>query len=304
MKQEPAVGWNISPTYGPVYLLQELHSHSLKTKGDMGNDGHYFVTKDKITVAYTRCWDWQKGFKGDPCANERRATTMLQGLPQAVADALDARRVYGPDQEGALPGGELISDDVQASITNNSFEEIMEAVKQEKHYGGISAEDVMRCIPRGMILHPTMPGWLSCRHCRRGNKLLELPNDQPFRARRSSQSGSDAPLPQALQRPPLRMLGPSYPGLQHCRRRVLDLACPRSHLATHRPRSLGLPLLTPRSLGLSHPQQHPPRHHQPQPLPNPRPRSLNFTSHLTWPRPALPPLRLHPQAPSKSEEIR
>ena len=70
MKQEPTVGWNISPTYGPIYLLQEMHSHSLKTKGDMGNDGHYFVTKDKITVAYTRCWDWQKGFKGDPRASE------------------------------------------------------------------------------------------------------------------------------------------------------------------------------------------------------------------------------------------
>ena len=34
----------------------------------------------------------------------------------------------------------------------------------------------MRCIPRGMILRPTMPGWISCRHCQQGNKLLELPN--------------------------------------------------------------------------------------------------------------------------------
>ena len=71
MKQEPAVGWNISPTYGPVYLLQELNSQALRAKGDMGNDGHYFVTKENITVAYTRCWDWQKGFKGDPRASER-----------------------------------------------------------------------------------------------------------------------------------------------------------------------------------------------------------------------------------------
>ena len=162
MKQEPTVGWNISPTYGPVYLLQEMHSHSLKTKGEMGNDGHYFVTKDKITVAYTRCWEWQKGFKGDPRVTERRATTMLQGLPQAVADAMDARRASGPDEEGALPGGELISDDVQASITNNSFEEIMDAVKNEQHYGSISSEDVIRCIPRGLILHPPKTGWLSC----------------------------------------------------------------------------------------------------------------------------------------------
>ncbi|CAE7610774.1 unnamed protein product, partial [Symbiodinium sp. KB8] len=149
MKQEPAVGWNISPTYGTVYLLQEENSAALRIKGDLGNDGHYFVSKQKITVAYTRCWHWQKGFKGDPRAHERRATTMLQGLPQAVAEALDARRVYGQDQEGALPGGELICDDVQASISNNSFEEIMSAIKQERNYAGITAEDVMRCIPRG-----------------------------------------------------------------------------------------------------------------------------------------------------------
>ena len=161
MQEEPSVDWNISPTYGPVYLLQEKHSHQLKSKKDMGNDGHYFVTATKITVAYTRCWNWQKGFKGDPAANERRAATMLKSLPQAVAAAMDARRDLGPDGSGALPGGELISDDVQASISNNSFEDIMEAVRQERHYSDISAEDVMRCIPRGLILHPTKTGCLS-----------------------------------------------------------------------------------------------------------------------------------------------
>ena len=158
MKEEPKVGWNISPTYGPVYLLQEKHSQQLKNKKDMGNDGHYFVTATNITVAYTRCWDWQKGFKGYPRANERRATTMLQSLPQAVAAAMDARRAHGPDEEGALPGGELISDDVQASITNNSFEEIMEAVRNEQNYGDISSEDVMRCIPRGLNFAPDEDG--------------------------------------------------------------------------------------------------------------------------------------------------
>ncbi|OLP94189.1 hypothetical protein AK812_SmicGene23832 [Symbiodinium microadriaticum] len=177
MKEEPKVGWNISPTYGPIYLLQEKHSYQLQNKKDMGNDGHYFVTATNITVAYTRCWDWQKGFKGDPSANERRATTMLQSLPQAVAAAMDARRALGPDEEGALPGGELISDDVQASITNNSFEEIMEAVRNEQNYGDISSEDVMRCIPRGLILHPTKTGWLSCRHCNKNGKFLQFPND-------------------------------------------------------------------------------------------------------------------------------
>ena len=197
-RTEPKVGWNISPTYGPVYLLQEKHSHQLKSKKDMGNDGHYFVSATDITVAYTRCWNWQKGFKGDPAANERRATTMLKSLPQAVAAAMDARRDLGPDGSGALPGGELISDDVQASISNNSFEDIMEAVRQERNYSDISAEDVMRCIPRGLILHPTKPDWLSCRHCSRNGKFLEFPNDIGVKhhfARGGAHNPSDPPPP-------------------------------------------------------------------------------------------------------------
>ena len=200
LKAEPRVGWNISPTYGPVYLLQEQHSHKLKSKQDMGNDGHYFVTATNITVAYTRCWSWQKGFKGDPAANERRATTMLKSLPQAVAAAMDAQRDLGPDGSGALPGGDLISDDVQASISSNSFEDIMEAVRQERNYSDISAEDVMRCIPRGLILHPSKPGWLSCRHCTRNSKFLEFPNDIGVKhhfARGGAHNPSEPPPPPA-----------------------------------------------------------------------------------------------------------
>ena len=244
MKEEPKVGWNISPTYGPVYLLQEKHSHQLKNKKDMGNDGHYFVTATTITVAYTRCWDWQKGFKGDPRANERRATTMLQSLPQAVAAAVDARRALGPDEEGALPGGELISDDVQASITNNSFEEIMEAVRNEQNYGDISSEDVMRCIPRGLILHPTKTAWLSCRHCNKSGKFLEFPNDigvkhhfarggahnpveSPPPPGGSSMATGDAPAPSPTQdAPPPRLPPPVWPG------HALHLACPHFHRAS------------------------------------------------------------------------
>ena len=65
MKQGPAVGRNISPTYGPVHLLQEDISAGLRSKGHLGNDGHYFVTQQKITVAYTRCWHWQRPANGE-----------------------------------------------------------------------------------------------------------------------------------------------------------------------------------------------------------------------------------------------
>ena len=178
---------------------------------------------------------------------------MLQSLPQAVAAAMDARRDLGQDESGALPGGELISDDVQASISNNSFEDIMEAIRNERHYSDISAEDVMRCIPRGLILHPTKMGWLSCWHCSKNGKFLEFPNDigvkhhfarggahnpsdPPPPPGSSSMASGDAPAPPApTQDAPPQLPLPALP------EPALLLVCPLSPQVTP-PRSLGLPL--------------------------------------------------------------
>ena len=66
MGTEPAVGWNISRTYGPIYLCLERY------------DGH-FVTRNGTAATYTRCWHWQKGFQGDPSTKER-TDKMLWGL--------------------------------------------------------------------------------------------------------------------------------------------------------------------------------------------------------------------------------
>ena len=296
MQEEPSVDWNISPTYGPVYLLQEKHSHQLKSRKDMGNDGHYFVTATNITVAYTRCWNWQKGFKGDPAANERRATTMLKSLPQAVAAAMDARRDLGQDESGALPGGELISDDVQASISNNSFEDIMEAVRHERNYSDISAEDVMRCIPRGLILHPSKTGWLSCRHCSKNGKLLEFPNDIGVKhhSRGGAHNPSDPPPP---------------PGqLQHAQRRrprtpsssSRRTSPPHSLPSVARARfALGMPPLPPghppasepRAASIPKQSRHPPR---PLHLTGPPPSPASPCSPSSPASPAVPPPNRRP----------
>ena len=49
MGQTPAVGWNVSPTYGPIYLFQERRDRKrMKTTT-------YFVTANGILVAFTRC---------------------------------------------------------------------------------------------------------------------------------------------------------------------------------------------------------------------------------------------------------
>ena len=74
----------------------------------------------------------------------------------------------------------------------------MEAIRNERHYSDISAEDVMRCIPRGLILHPTKVGWLSCRHCSKNGKFLEFPNDIGVKhhfARGGAHNPSDPPPP-------------------------------------------------------------------------------------------------------------
>ena len=64
------------------------HSMDLKKTKELNNDGHYSETKSGMRVAYTRCWNWQKGFRGDPRAHQRMENTLMQSVPpQAVASA-------------------------------------------------------------------------------------------------------------------------------------------------------------------------------------------------------------------------
>ena len=44
----PSPGWIITPTYGPIYLLQENFDEKLQKDGDLANGGHYFVTKGNV----------------------------------------------------------------------------------------------------------------------------------------------------------------------------------------------------------------------------------------------------------------
>ena len=46
-------------------------------------------------------------------------------------------------------------------LAENSFEDIREVICQEKHDQNISAEDVMRFLPKGLCLHPDKP--VGCR---------------------------------------------------------------------------------------------------------------------------------------------
>ena len=120
----------------------------LKKTEELNNDGHYFETKSCMRVAYTRCWNWQKGFRGDPRAHQRMENTLMQSVPpQAVASAAP-RPVPGalPTNSGSRVGAVLRSQDAR------DFDRVMQAIDTEPQHQGLTAESVLRNIPRGLCM--------------------------------------------------------------------------------------------------------------------------------------------------------
>ena len=174
VKQDPAVGWNISPYIRPGLPPARRVQLGTPDQGGLGQRWPLLCHPAENHRGLHALLGLAKGLQRRPACQRAQSDHDVAG-PSTGSGRGSGRSACLWSRSGG--GGELICDDVQASVTNNTFEEIMEAVKQEQHYGGISSEDVMRCIPRGMILHPSKPGWLSCRHCRRNGKLLEFPSD-------------------------------------------------------------------------------------------------------------------------------
>ena len=50
MGTTPVPGWNLSKSYGPIYLLKECHSKELQKSRELENDGHFFETKEKLPL--------------------------------------------------------------------------------------------------------------------------------------------------------------------------------------------------------------------------------------------------------------
>ena len=155
----PQVGWNQGKRFGPIYLLRERHSLDLQKTKELNNDGHYFETKSGMSVAYTRCWNWQKGLLGDPRAHQRMENTLMQSVPQAVSEAFEAGSAASSAPRpvpGALPtnSGSRVGDTVLHSLDDGDFDRIMQAIDNEPQYQGLTAESVLRNIPRGLCTHP------------------------------------------------------------------------------------------------------------------------------------------------------
>ena len=73
-----------------------------------------------------------------------------------------------------------------ASLDAGDFDRIMQAINNEPKCQGLTAESVLRNIPRGLCTHPDDPAWLSCRFCLRNERRLMLPNEVGDRADTSS----------------------------------------------------------------------------------------------------------------------
>ena len=73
---------------GPIYLLQETHEPALKTAQPKGlpNDGHCFRTAGGQMVALTRCWKWNKGWKGDAAGKQAQHDSILRQSPSVLQE--------------------------------------------------------------------------------------------------------------------------------------------------------------------------------------------------------------------------
>ncbi|OLP98267.1 hypothetical protein AK812_SmicGene19293 [Symbiodinium microadriaticum] len=210
MQSRPRVGWNLSPTYGPIYLSQEYNKY--KHKAPVQNDGHYFVTADNTVVAFTRCWGWSQGFPQDPSTKERTGQALLSSVPVVVAEmklvqeapALTSesslaegrslvvkaranpkvqagtfskinRGIKRVDMRQMKPGvGFDIVAHVESSIQDNSFARIMEVVRESKYYNrDLNEHDVLELIPRGLALSSDHPGYLCCSFCKSKNQITQ-----------------------------------------------------------------------------------------------------------------------------------
>ena len=179
MQSPPKVGWNLSPTYGPIYLFQQHKNYP--HRAPVTNDGHYFVTADGTPVAFTRCWGWSQGFPQDPSTRERTGEALLARVPTVVAEMKLVQEEPAATQpvstgaagrspsakaqpsqpnvaEGAafefqMPTSKDIVEHVESSIQDNSFARIMEVVRASKYDNkDLNEQDVLELIPRGLAL--------------------------------------------------------------------------------------------------------------------------------------------------------
>ena len=129
MGREPSPGWNISATWGPIYLFQETWTPGYGPKGDLWYDdsgagmiidGHFMRRRTGMYAA-TRAWNWDHGWK------------------DTKKQVLQAEQAF----QAALGGG------VQARLTKT--ERVQACETKEKRFFGksIQVNVATSCVRRG-----------------------------------------------------------------------------------------------------------------------------------------------------------
>ena len=116
---------------GPIYLLQETHEPALKTTKPKGlhNDGHCFRTAGGQLVALTRCWKWNKGWKG--------------------------WQARAPPQAAQPPDLAAVQAHIMAALETDLLDKIMILVEQwPQYYGSLTRALVEELVPKGLCLNP------------------------------------------------------------------------------------------------------------------------------------------------------
>ena len=103
MGRTPAVGWNVSPTCGPIYLFQERRGRKPPLCDGQWHDAG----------------KWQKGFQGDPTAKERTDKMLQSNL---AASALRQRRQRNGAQLNPARGTAHSHEPTSPSYAGGHFE--------------------------------------------------------------------------------------------------------------------------------------------------------------------------------------
>ena len=136
------------------YLLQETHEPALKTAQPKGlsNDGHCFRTAGGQMVALTRCWKWNKGWKGDAAGKQAQHDSILRRLPSVLQEVQAAasqgtvglRRGHrlwlrAPPQPAQPPDLAAVQAHIMAALETDLLDKIIALVEQwPQYYGSVT----------------------------------------------------------------------------------------------------------------------------------------------------------------------
>ena len=206
LQQQPVTGWNLCPTLGPIYLLEEKlvregrkprDQATLSTGATVPVDGHFMlIVGSGRPYAATRAWGWKHRFLEVKLAALESAKVEAEGqsiaqhsgsASSAVATSSAAEAAGagegGSGAESGVPAGaadieqgiaEASLPDVdeeerreqQATVTPEVVEECQQLATASPHYDDLVADEVATLVSLGLRPSLTKDGYLTCMFCR------------------------------------------------------------------------------------------------------------------------------------------